>query len=128
MAAALGSPHEVSGAAYLPTGIAGLSEGRVALRVEGPAPSVAARRDSLIADHRGAGTVEVLGDSESAALWRAIGEVAPLLDPGERAVWRISVAPSRGADLGEALARTLRRKMAARLGRRAGMGRGAGER
>src|SRR5215208_3579259 len=49
MSAALGSPHEVSGAAYLPAGIAGLNEGRVALRVEGPAPSVTARRDSLLA-------------------------------------------------------------------------------
>ncbi len=48
MAAALGSPHEVSGAAYLPSGTAGLRDGRVALRVEGPAPSVAARRDSLL--------------------------------------------------------------------------------
>ncbi len=107
MAAALGSPHEVSGAAYLPSGTAGLSEDRVALRVEGPAPSVVARRDSLLQEHRGARTAEVLDDSESAALWRAVGEVAPLLDPGERAVWRISVAPSRGADLAIALARAL---------------------
>ena len=110
MGAALGSPHEVSGAAYLPSGTAGLREGRVALRVEGPAPSVMARRDSLLAEHRGAGTAELLGDAESAALWRAIGEVAPLLEPGERAVWRISVAPARGAELAEALARALEAK------------------
>src|SRR5690242_18382305 len=55
MSTALGSPHEVSGAAYLPAGIAGLREGRVALRVEGPAPSVRARRDSLLRVHRGSG-------------------------------------------------------------------------
>ena len=127
MAAALGSPHEVSGAAYLPSGTAGLREGRVALRVEGPAPSVMARRDSLLAEHRGAGTAELLGDAESAALWRAIGEVAPLLEPGERAVWRISVAPARGAELAEALARALDAEWSARLGRRAGLGRGAGD-
>ena len=66
-----------------------------------------ARRDSLLAEHRGAGTAELLGDAESVALWRAIGEVAPLSEPGERAVWRISVAPSRGAELAEALARAL---------------------
>ncbi|MGD9615381.1 MAG: glycolate oxidase subunit GlcE [Alphaproteobacteria bacterium] len=107
MSAALGSPHEVSGAAYLPSDTAGLREGRVALRIEGPAPSVAARRDSLIAEHRGVGTAELLGDAESVALWRAIGEVAPLLEPGERAVWRISVAPARGAELAEALTRAL---------------------
>src|SRR5215471_1464898 len=56
MSAALGSPHEVSGAAYLPPGI-GLPETRsaragvVALRVEGPAPSVAFRRDALADEH-----------------------------------------------------------------------------
>src|SRR3954454_10976806 len=58
MSMALGSRHEVSGAAYLPAGTAGLREGRVALRVEGPAPSVMARRDSLLAEHRDAGTAE----------------------------------------------------------------------
>src|SRR5258707_9151777 len=45
MSAALGSPHEVSGAAYLPPGALRLAplpaNGVVALRVEGPAPSVA---------------------------------------------------------------------------------------
>src|SRR3954463_5447939 len=107
MGAALGSPHEVSGASYLPAGTVGLREGRVALRVEGPAPSVIARRDSLLAEHRGAGTAELLGDAESSALWRAIGEGAPLLEAGEHAVWRLSVAPARGAELGEALARAL---------------------
>ncbi|MGH7093901.1 MAG: FAD-binding protein, partial [Stellaceae bacterium] len=38
MAAALGSPHEISGAAYLPAGFA-VPPGSVALRLEGPAPS-----------------------------------------------------------------------------------------
>lgn len=107
MGAALGSPHELSGAAYLPADMAGLGQGRVALRIEGPAPSVAARRDSLLREHRGAGTAEILDNAGSVALWRAVGEVAPLLEPGERAVWRISVAPSRGAGLAEALAGAL---------------------
>src|SRR5579863_6441522 len=53
MAAALGSPHEVSAAAYLPPGTQRLSSlssgfGTVALRLEGPAPSVAYRRDALL--------------------------------------------------------------------------------
>src|SRR5207245_2907473 len=39
--------------------------------------------------------------------WRAIGEVAPLAAAGDRAVWRISVAPARGAALAEAIARHL---------------------
>jgi glycolate oxidase FAD binding subunit len=112
MAAALGSPHEVSGAAYLPSGTAmplalPLRPGLVALRVEGPAPSVAFRRDSLIREHGAAGTAQILADSESIALWRAIGEVAPLAGLGERAVWRVSVAPSRGAEVAQAIARPL---------------------
>src|SRR5262249_25570190 len=52
MSAALGSPHEVSGAAYLPPGFAlpeigSVWPGVVAFRVEGPAPSVIFRRDAL---------------------------------------------------------------------------------
>src|SRR5947208_4917027 len=83
MNAALGSPHEVSGAAYLPSGTAmplalPVRPGTVALRVEGPAPSVAFRRDSLLREHKDSGASSVLADSESVALWRAIGEVAPL--------------------------------------------------
>ena len=94
MGMALGSPHEVSGAAYLPAGTAGLREGRVALRVEGPAPSVMARRDSLLQEHRGVRrTAELLGDAKSAALWRAIGEVAPLF--GARASARCGASRSR---------------------------------
>ncbi len=109
MAAALGSPHEVSGAAYLPSGTAmplALPQrtGTVALRVEGPAPSVAFRRDALLKEHDAA---EFLGDAESIALWRAVGEVAPLVGLRERAVWRIAVAPARGAELADALAREL---------------------
>src|SRR5436305_2539773 len=112
MSAALGSPHEVSGAAYLPPGPAmplalPVRPGTVALRVEGPAPSVAFRRDSLLREYKDSGTSSALADSESVALWRAVGEVAPLAGLGERAVWRVSVAPARGAAIGAALERAL---------------------
>src|SRR3954470_16422134 len=95
MSAALGSPHEVSGTAYLPPGTAmplalPVRPGTVALRVEGPAPSVAFRRDSLLREHKDSGASSSLADSESVALWRAIGEVAPLAGLGKRAVWRVS--------------------------------------
>jgi len=112
MAAALGSPHEVSGAAYLPAGTAMPralpgGSGVAALRVEGPAPSVAFRRDSLVREHGAVGTAQILADAESIAFWRAVGEVAPLAGLGGRPVWRISVAPARGAALAEAIAHTL---------------------
>src|SRR5437762_620917 len=101
MAAALGSPHEVSGAACLPPGTTmplalPVRPGTVALRVEGPAPSVAFRRDALLREHRESGAASTLDASGSLAFWRAIGEVAPLSALGESAVWRISVAPARG--------------------------------
>jgi glycolate oxidase FAD binding subunit len=104
MAAALGSPHEVSGAAYLPSGTASLPAGAVALRVEGPGPSVVARRDSLLDEHRGAGRPATLSEIDSIALWQSIGNVAPLGAAAERAVWRLSVAPARGAEIAEAIA------------------------
>jgi glycolate oxidase FAD binding subunit len=109
MAAALGSPHEVSGAAYLPPGrampvTALMRAGIVALRVEGPAPSVAFRRDALISEHAGTGGAEHLSDAESIEFWRAIGDVAPLAGAVDRAVWRVSIAPSRGAEIAAAIA------------------------
>lgn len=110
MSAALGSPHEVSGAAYIPPGTpraAPLSgaAGVVALRVEGPEPSVAYRRDALIAELASGGETAALGDADTAALWRDIGNVAPLAGLADRAVWRVSVAPSRGAEVAQTIAR-----------------------
>src|SRR5438309_45955 len=112
MAAALGSPHEVSGAAYLPPGTAmplalPIGPGTVALRVEGPTPSVAFRHDALLREHGATGEAQSLADSESIAFWHGIGEVAPLAGLGERAVWRLSVAPARGAEIGTQIARAL---------------------
>jgi glycolate oxidase FAD binding subunit len=111
MAAALGSPHDVSGAAYLPPGGPRLAplpgNGAVALRVEGPAPSVAFRREALLREHAAAGEMAALGDAETAALWRDIGNVAPFADLADRAVWRVSVAPARGAELARTVARAV---------------------
>ena len=107
MAAALGSPHELSAAAYLPTGYGPIvPTACVVLRVEGPSPSVAFRRRAL-QDELAAGASQVLDGEDSAALWRAIGDVSPLVHLQDRAVWRVSVAPSRGAGLAEAIARRL---------------------
>jgi glycolate oxidase FAD binding subunit len=97
MTAALGSPHEVSGAAYLS------AERSVALRVEGPAPSVAFRSQALRDELASGSGADIVGDAQSQAMWRSIGSVAPLADLPGRAVWRVSVAPSRGAELAEAI-------------------------
>ncbi|MBV9825101.1 MAG: glycolate oxidase subunit GlcE [Alphaproteobacteria bacterium] len=98
MSAALGSPHEVSGAAYLPQpGAAGAQI--VALRVEGPAPSVAARRDSLVREHAAAGVPGVLEGAASQMFWRDIGAASALAGVPEQAIWRVSVAPMRGVEV-----------------------------
>jgi len=112
MSAALGSPHEVSGAAYLPESTAKLLQvplqgGVVALRVEGPTPSIASRRDSLVREHTVGGPIEAFADEDSATFWRAIANAAPFIGLSERAVWRISAAPARGAEIALAIAQAL---------------------
>jgi glycolate dehydrogenase FAD-binding subunit len=111
MAAALGSPHEVSGAAYVPPDGPRLAplpaNGAVALRVEGPAPSVAFRIEAMRRDHAVAGETATLDAAATQALWRDIGQATALAEPAERAVWRVSVAPGRGAEVAQAIARTL---------------------
>jgi glycolate oxidase FAD binding subunit len=111
MTAALASPHEVSGAAYLPgkavlPTTAGMGD-VAALRLEGPAPSVAFRRERLLAELAAGRDSAVLDDDASADFWRAVGDAAPLAGLADGTVWRVSVAPSRGARLGEAIGHRL---------------------
>jgi glycolate oxidase FAD binding subunit len=112
LSAALGSPHEVSGAAYLPPGTPRSSPlpsaiGVVALRIEGPVPSVAYRRDALLGELAEGGETTALGEVDTAALWRDIANVAPLTGLVDRAVWRLSVAPGRGAEVAREIARAV---------------------
>jgi glycolate oxidase FAD binding subunit len=113
MSHALASPHEVSGAAYLPasataalTSLADLP-GITAFRLEGPSPSVAFRRERLLTELAADCDATVLEDDASTTFWRAIRDVEPLAALADRTVWRISVAPSRGAGLGEAIGRAV---------------------
>jgi glycolate oxidase FAD binding subunit len=77
-----------------------------ALRLEGVAPSVAHRKavlEKLAAPYGGLGTLD---ETASRAFWRAIRDVTPFAaagPAGRRDLWRISTAPSRGAELGLAL-------------------------
>jgi glycolate oxidase FAD binding subunit len=82
MSAALGSPHEVSAAAFDP-------ERGVTLRLEGFSASVAARADALC----GALPVDgVLDGADSRSVWDEIGGATALAE--WPVVWRISVPPS----------------------------------
>lgn len=105
---ALATPHEVSGAAFLPAPIAARAPvGRVAgggrsvtaLRVEGPGPSVLFRASALAADIGPGVEVDELHSHNSAALWRWLADVGPFAaDPfsadRQSVVWRLSIPPS----------------------------------
>jgi glycolate oxidase FAD binding subunit len=89
MCAAMGSPHEVSGAAH--------ARGTTALRVEGVSPSVQARLKGLrelMANS--AAAIEELGTLESRAFWRDVRDAVPLEAGPDSIVWRISCPPSEG--------------------------------
>ncbi len=89
MCAAMGSPHEVSGAAHL--------RGRTALRLEGVAPSVEARLKGLRELMAAAGVaMEELGTLESRTFWRDVRDVAPLDAAPDAVVWKISCPPTEG--------------------------------
>src|SRR5215469_8858787 len=92
MCAAMGSPHEVSGAAHV--------EGRTVLRLEGVTPSVEARlgglRKALAATRA---KMEELGTLESRAFWREVRDAVPLRAAQDEIVWRISCPPTEGAGI-----------------------------
>ncbi len=96
----LGSAHEISAAAHLPAGVR--AGGAVtALRIEGPPASVAHRVQEVSTLLKAFGATSELGRAESLKFWREIRDVTPFCT-GERAVWRVSVAPSAGAAIGAA--------------------------
>ena len=113
MTSAMGSSCDVSGAAHLPAGVAVRVEAGViaadavtALRLEGFSPSVAERKRML----------EAPG---SRALWTAVRDVAPFAADrsnrsarqDEQPLWRISTAPSRGAELAAMIASAAQAQM-----------------
>src|SRR5262249_43980192 len=119
MTAAMGSSCDVSGAAHLPAEIAvrvpagEMAGGAVtALRLEGFLPSVAERLRMLQVLMHPFGELGSGDEMVSRRLWTAIRDVAPFAAeasnrsaPGhERALWRVSTAPSRGAEFAAAIA------------------------
>ena len=83
--AALGSPYDVSGAAWM--------QGRAMIRLEGMAGSVAYRAGKLR---------DLLGFEEAPNDWTAVRDVTALAGR-EGAVWRLSIKPTEAARLVEQL-------------------------
>ncbi len=98
MSEALGSPFEITGAAHLPGDPA-----RTLLRIEGFPQSLDYRAGELTRDLKRFGTPERLETEASETEWQAIRDVVPLAAPTERAVWRISTAPTRGPAVAAAI-------------------------
>lgn len=119
MTSAMGSSCDVSGAAHLPAGVAVRVEAGdiaadavTALRLEGFSPSVAERKHVLEALMQPFGELATLEAPASRALWAAVRDVAPFAADrsnrsarqDEQPLWRISTAPSRGAELAAIIA------------------------
>jgi glycolate oxidase FAD binding subunit len=114
MTSATGSACDVSGAAHLPPEVArsmpavAAAGGSVtALRLEGVSPSVVHRRGVLQALMKPFGDLATIDAPASRAFWKAVRDVTPFAasrEGTERPLWRISTVPSRGAELGAAIA------------------------
>ena len=94
MAAALGSPYDVSGAAYLP------EIGACLIRVEGFEKSVVHRLNELKEKLKTFGTIDFIYDQEAQSRWEDLRTLEPFQDfAGD--LWRISVKPSDGPEVYE---------------------------
>jgi glycolate oxidase FAD binding subunit len=107
MSRALGSPFEVSGAAHLSAGIGGGEKSRTLLRIENFASSVDYRLREIQKLLAPFGDGLRLIEEEADALWCDIRDCRFFAEPRERAVWRISTAPTRAAALVARIAREL---------------------
>ena len=92
LSAALGSPYGVSGAAWLPGGMA-------AIRIEDFSDSVAYRLTRL-RDQLGG---RILPADESRELWRRVRDLDPLGAAAGDALWRLHLRPSRAPSVLAAL-------------------------
>jgi glycolate oxidase FAD binding subunit len=95
LSAALGSPFELTGAAHLPAGIEG-GAARTLMRIEGFSESIDYRLGELRRLLKRFGQPEIVEDEAGTALWAGIRDAAAFAEPRSAAVWRISVAPTRG--------------------------------
>jgi len=106
LSAGLGSPFGVSGAALLPEGAprsAALDGIAAVLRIEDFSASVAYRMAKLRETVARFGEVALLEGENSRALWRQVREAVPLEANSAEAVWRVSVQPSAGPAVAQAV-------------------------
>tara|TARA_R110000803_G_scaffold19473_4_gene50929 strand:- start:5361 stop:6611 length:1251 start_codon:yes stop_codon:yes gene_type:complete len=114
MTAAMGSENEVSAAAWISSADVRLLDipvasefggGLVALRVEGPKPSVSWRSEALCTALGQYGETYELAGSYSQRLWQFVADVKPFVCAPDRPsmLWRVSVPPASGGAAAERL-------------------------
>ena len=109
LSAALGSPYGVSGASWLPAEsaarmpvLAGIAGSATLIRIEEFTPSVTYRIGRL-KDQFGLTGARTFDTEISQTLWQDIRDAKPLATRPEDAVWRVSVRPSAGPAVYNAL-------------------------
>jgi glycolate oxidase FAD binding subunit len=109
LSAALGSPYGVSGAAWIPAaattripGLAGIGGSATLIRIEEFTPSVDYRIGRL-RDQFAAADAVTLDTDMSRAVWKQVRDARALATGAEDAVWRVSVRPSAGPSVLDAL-------------------------
>jgi glycolate oxidase FAD binding subunit len=102
LCAAMGSPFEPTGAAHLPAGI-GAEKARTVIRIEGLPEQMDYRTAALTKLLAAHGAPAILTGEPHDTLWSTIRDAAPLAEPRTEAVWRLSVAPSKGPETMAAL-------------------------
>ncbi|MFW5681019.1 MAG: FAD-binding protein [Pseudomonadota bacterium] len=106
MQAAMASPFEVTAAAWLPAALTG-EAARTLLRLQTFDTFLDRRADALARLLHAHGPARRLDAEPSRALWRDVRDVRVFAEPRDRAVWRLSTAPTDGPGLADSLARAL---------------------
>ncbi len=107
MIQAVGSSHELGGAAHLPAVLSPTGAAMTVVRVEGPVPSVEARAVALRDELSGFGAAEIIDNDASLPLWQTFRDIMPLASPADAAIWRVSIAPTDAPALVDTLSRAL---------------------
>lgn len=101
---ALGSPFDVTGAAHIPS--KDRQGASTLIRLEGFSVSVDYRLNELKRLLKRATFMDILEGRGAEALWQSVRD-ATIFNDGDRAIWRVSTAPTRGPDFVDFIAHSL---------------------
>ena len=105
LSSALGSPFDITGAAHLPG--SDVQGARTLVRLEGFSVSVDYRLGEIRRLLKSAGAPDILEGRGAEILWQSVRDATILPEHSERAIWRVSTAPSKAPELAAQIARSL---------------------